>query len=580
MWSSFFFKDVETSMSFYSTADASIVFRGNTMNGCLTSASAGVCPAVTQQGTFDAFRHQFIFTVQTAPVSDEQLAGYVNISKTNTLPVYSLVDFVVNAPWQDACPLHYPSYNWSEFEPAAQTGTMAVAFDIRTITSVMALNMDITPDLSQFTRVDSAFGLDASGGLPGAFYYNVFYAGMDPFFCLDKRQVQRRGIFPLTDAQVKGPNLCFLVKPTKYKPVFYYPVVSSFRSTVIGTITGQCQCPQDRDIPACNERNFVVGLFYDTDRGDMTKPLRFAVAMQQRLIDDPVNGDLAIQQAAYPVLALSYDMCPIGGPASANVNGSYDATVPWMPAGRTSTHNLDVAWASLCPWRSCSVFLFTANQDAAGQSFLALNKYGYQARFAPWLNQTYLSPATGSTRKAEMCLNTVYHEEMMDALIHKAPVPLVEAYYECVYLSYWAIFNAVGVGSGVTKLIATLLLLVMGFSIRHCSTTHRGAVAATGEDGDGAWREDGYAVDKGDPAPGSQVQMSALNAALTAHLARDGQSSSKNKDDGDARIRALERELAEQKAKHTAELAEQKAELARIKALLDSSFGTTPVVAY
>ena len=188
------------------------------------------------------------------------------------------------------------------------------------------------------------------------------------------------------------------------------------------------------------------------------------------------------------------------------------------------------------------------------------------------MNQTYVVPATGSTRKAEMCLNTVYHEEMMDALIHRAPVPLVEAYYECVYLSYWAIFNAVGVGSGVTKLIATLLLLVMGFSIRHCSTTHRGAVAATGEDG--------YAVDKGDPAPGSQVQMSALNAALTAHLARDGPSSSKDKDNGDARIRALERELAEQKAKHTAELAEQKAELARIKALLDSSFGTTPVVAY
>ena len=123
---------------------------------------------------------------------------------------------------------------------------------------------------------------------------------------------------------------------------------------------------------ACNERNFVVGLFYDTDRGDMTKPLRFAVAMQQLLIDDPVNGDLAMQRAAYPVLALSYDMCPIGGPVNSNLNGSYDATVPWMAGGKTSTHNLDVAWASLCPWRSCSVFLFTANQDAAGQSFLAL----------------------------------------------------------------------------------------------------------------------------------------------------------------------------------------------------------------
>jgi hypothetical protein len=312
---------------------------------------------------------------------------------------------------------------------------------------------------------------------------------------------------------------------------------------------------------ACNERNFVVGLFYDTDRGDLTKPLRFAVAMQQLLIDDPVNGDLAIQQAAYPVMALSYDMCPIGGPAYANINGSNDASVPWMPANRTSTYNLEVAWASLCPWRSCSVFLFSANQNAAGQSFLALNKFGYQARMAPWLNQTFVVPATGRKRKREMCLNTVFNDAMMDAFIHRAPVPLVEAYYECVYLPYWAIFNAVGVGSGVTKLIATLLLLVMGFSLRHCAA-NRSAVAATGEDG--------YAVDKGEPAPGSQVQLSALNAALTAHLVRDGQSSSKDKDSGDARVRALERELAEQKA-----------ELARIKALLDgASLGTIPATAY
>ena len=178
MWSSFFFKDAETQMSFFSSADASVVFKGNTMNGCLTSASAGVCPAMTQQGTFDAFKSEYVFTVKTAPVSDAQLAGYVNISKTNTLPVYGQVDFILNAPWQDACPSHYPSYNWSEFEPAAQTGTMSVSFDIRTITSVVAVNMDMTPDLAQFTRVESAFGIDAAGGLPGSYYYNSFYAGM------------------------------------------------------------------------------------------------------------------------------------------------------------------------------------------------------------------------------------------------------------------------------------------------------------------------------------------------------------------------------------------------------------------
>ena len=178
MWSSFFFKDAETQMSFFSSADASVVFKGNTMNGCLTSASAGVCMEMSQQGTFDAFKSEYVFTVKTAPVSDAQLAGYVNISKTNTLPVYGQVNYVSNAPWEDACPSHYPSYNWSAFEPAAQTGTMAVSFDIRTITNVMAVNMGITPDLAQFTRVESAFELDASAGLPGSFYYHSFYAGM------------------------------------------------------------------------------------------------------------------------------------------------------------------------------------------------------------------------------------------------------------------------------------------------------------------------------------------------------------------------------------------------------------------
>ena len=104
----------------------------------------------------------------------------------------------------DACPQQYPSYNWSAWEPAAQTGTMSIAFDIRTISNVQSVNLNITM-LSTFVKIKSAFGADVTGGLPGSFYYDGLYAPMDPFFCVDKTALRHQHIMQLTDAQVMTP---------------------------------------------------------------------------------------------------------------------------------------------------------------------------------------------------------------------------------------------------------------------------------------------------------------------------------------------------------------------------------------
>ena len=246
---------------------------------------------------------------------------------------------------------------------------------------------------------------------------------MDPFFCVDKQALKDQGIMRLTDAQIKGPELCFLVKPTKFKPIFFYPMSMS---QYIGSdlIAVQCECPRDQLNSGCNDRNSLFNLFYDMDRNDMTKPIQFALNLQKYLLDDPVNGDLKMQQVVQPVAGGMWDICPMDGAAFANVSYITGSNV-------TGNEYLAAGWTEVCPWGSCASFLFSSNQDEAGQTFLPLNQHLYQARNAPWLNNTYVS-SSGSIRRREMCENTVYNAAMMDAFIASPPTLLVEPYFECV----------------------------------------------------------------------------------------------------------------------------------------------------
>ena len=61
-----------------------------------------------------------------------------------------------------------------------------------------------------------------------------------------------------------------------------------------------------------------VGLFYDMDRVDLTKSLKFALQLQKLLIDDPQDGDLKMQQYFTEFLASCWQISPPAGPVLAN----------------------------------------------------------------------------------------------------------------------------------------------------------------------------------------------------------------------------------------------------------------------
>ena len=210
----------------------------------------------------------------------------------------------------------------------------------------------------------------------------------------------------------------------------------------------------------------MVGLFYDTDRGDMTKPLRFALQMQKLLIDDPVNGDLHMQEMVFPMISTAWWVSPPGGFAF--------ASAPY-PGANTSlsadAYHLQT-WKALCPWVSCAAVVFASFQGVGDVTVQPLNIFDYQARMAPWLNDTYTT-STGSVRKREMCENTIYNGAVMDKLISQTPLDLVEKYYVCSYTLSASFSQAVGNGGCIAQTIATVAVCIIGWFMREVYHHHR-----------------------------------------------------------------------------------------------------------
>ena len=169
----------------------------------ITSATGGVCPAASQNAYVDTATNQIVFQVKVEPVPDSQINGFPYVPPDNTDPIYSIVDGAIyGSAWKDPCPLQYPHYNWSYFTTAPMTDVMQVGFDMRTMTTVMALNLGIT-DLSIFTQTQSMFG-------PLAYVYGMLSAGplLNPLlllvpFCL--RKIQRSNLIAFSLSPSRSP---------------------------------------------------------------------------------------------------------------------------------------------------------------------------------------------------------------------------------------------------------------------------------------------------------------------------------------------------------------------------------------
>ena len=458
MWSTWAFVDAESQMSFQSTADANIIYDAPIQMGVLTSADAGMCANAAQSGYYDAANNALAFTVPTPPVSNTTLAGYPVPAPRGAY----MADYI-NSTWEnaDACPRQYPALEWRSWEPSVLTNTLVIGFDMRAAVTAMALNLNII-NFDSLVVTKPAFGARSVGGIPGLWWVNPFYLPHAPIFCVDLGAVRARGILPLTDAQVRGPPVCFLVEQTVNNkkaplapslPLFYYPFTLSMYLDAAAA-PRHCTCPNDINVEDCNARNYLVSFFYDMDRTDSTKPLRFALQLQRFLVDDPVDGDVKMQRFLFPFLASVWMISAPGGVPFKDFPSVFNSTL-------TGQQYHMRQWRRVCPWGTCAAVAFNSVLGATLAAFLPINRYYFQSRNSPLLNATYGTPPNVEPR--EMCANTLYSPAAMASFIKNAPLPLVQPYFECSKKTWPAFQEAAGNAAGIAGGIASTGLLVLGF---------------------------------------------------------------------------------------------------------------------
>ena len=146
--------------------------------------------------------------------------------------------------------------------------------------------------------------------------------------------------------------------------------------------------------PFCNERDFVMAMFYDTDRAaeNITKPFEFALSLQNYLVEDVANGDLYMQRYVAKFLASSLYLSYTPGYSNATQssswsNGTYSSPYQFANASyydysfleNKTYHDLHMEqWKRICPWGTCGAFVFESYKVNLLDQFLPLNKYNYQ----------------------------------------------------------------------------------------------------------------------------------------------------------------------------------------------------------
>jgi hypothetical protein len=438
MWASFNFFDPKSLMNFFSTADATFVFNNDVSAAMVTSLAAGPCNNTDQYGQFSFSSAQLSYILPSAQIP---ASSYNGTKSSGAL--------------RNTCPLQFPYGQWNYYEkafPADRGGVQIQSFDIRTAATAVTINLGLA-NVSAYTPIPSAYKQTGIGSIPGKSVINTFYMNMDPMFCLDKKALQG-GLMPwITNRQVSGPDVCLLATNSATDPVLFYPMVMSMWQN---PVTGQykhCKCPDDKLQPECNERNFVVGMFYDL--ANSTKTIELAMKLQKKLVDDPVNGDLAMQDYFAEFFASALYINPPDNTRFTKMKGAYNILTGNEFTGR----NGDVSfidptitygdyhkdrWKYVCPGQSCGAFVFRSVKTALNDVALPLNKYSYEARLGPSVNGNYTGHGFNFPLAREMCMNTIYYEPTMNSFASTPPVQLIQSYYECKYRSYTALKNAVG----------------------------------------------------------------------------------------------------------------------------------------
>lgn len=294
-------------------------------------------------------------------------------------------------------------------------GYKTLKFDIRSISTAVAVNLGMTKVADDLTKIEDPLGyfdyydfVYYNTIWSVSFYVDPFYDDMAPILCFDGSK------YGLGD-------YCLL---EGYYGNHFYPMITQYGHW---WEEKKCSCGDSGTINEpdmvyyCSQPDYLVSLAYipggsifnvSADYTIMT----FADSMSQKVYDDPDNGDLEVTSLFH------------------------------APQFRSimSMGSLSDGFRDLCEGR-CSLLTI----EFWGSTTSPMNFRG--------------TPVYSMFEETAMiaCANGLYRPEAYEPLISQPPVTLVQGYYTCVPNRTVALQRAVGISAGSAALYAAIALNVL-----------------------------------------------------------------------------------------------------------------------
>ena len=304
VYSTFTFVKEQYNIRFFSTAEATDIFFNQLLTASL-SGRRGTCNTLNTtnrviEGHYDWGRKSLVaeipFVLNRTYVGNALANGKLDLSwqAEPCRDVFKIFDPVVGVA--------DPIINANK----GGNADLVFNFDINSVIAVTAINLGLNfITLGGLKKINAKI-LIRPGTRPPIKYYDKLIAYIDPnsfspdktpIYCYDKANMP--GVF--TDAQLAGPDICFLVSHDEGQNVIqvFYPVVAQMSNNLdqadpFGNIRmDSCSCPDQKYSGFCNEQDVLWGLIFDrgnsTNAGQLEK---IAFMVQSIVVADPESGDI------------------------------------------------------------------------------------------------------------------------------------------------------------------------------------------------------------------------------------------------------------------------------------------------
>ena len=363
--------------------------------------------------------------------------------------------------------------------------TADFSFDIQSTVLVLSLNLGIaktTNLLEVRSRASEANGL-IGYVQPGR--------TMDPIYCLNKDTALRIYKIQLTQAQLDGPPVCFLIESFYSRTLYmFYPWINqvaydnSKKLFSNENVQRGCTCPRDQKDLGCNimERLFV-SYFYDLEFMQK-RTIEFGIRLLDIFLEaGSEKGGMALINSLTNLVVYS---AYVANSLRVERIVSFTDSKSGIFYDNSWANNLTLIQLSsrefekICP--TCGAILFQVTRFLARSDFsFPINRNGLSVfeLVPPQTQSDYITVSKGTSREFDLpptqaallngtnypyvaCQDTLTQSAAIAGLTRQPPVKLINSYYSCRKSWQTAISSAIGASAAATNLYILLAWVLFG----------------------------------------------------------------------------------------------------------------------